>query len=29
VRHHGLARLQQKARQVAVRERGGGHGGVN
>lgn len=29
VRHHGLARLQQQAGQVAVLERGGGHGAAN
>ena len=29
VRHHGLARLQQQARQIAVREGGGGHGEAN
>jgi hypothetical protein len=29
VRHHGLARLQQQAGQIAVRERGGGHGEAN
>ena len=29
VRHDGLARLQQEARQIAMRESGGGHGEAN